>query len=291
MAIVTWAIGARPKTLIASISPVLIGASLALEKGPISWALFVLLLLFGVSTQIGTNFSNDYYDYIQGADTKKRIGPKRLTQVDNIAPHAILFAAFLMFTFSFLVSIAIASFIGFFAIGIGAVSILFGILYTAGRYSLAYNGLGEAFVLLFFGIIATCTTEFALSGTFSLVGLIASMGPGLLSTAIIVVNNLRDIEEDTQAKKKTLAVRFGALFAQFEYIICISTAALIPVACFALLPEKKGILLASGIILPSIPLVSTLLSYKDPSELNKLLGQTGILLFLYTFLFVIGIIV
>lgn len=288
MAFVVWLEGARPKTLIAGISPVIIGSVIASSKGSFSPLAFLLVLLFSISTQIGTNYANDYYDFIKGADTEKRKGPRRLAQSQLMAPHKVLLASFMMFSISMLCSILLIPIVGYVSLLIGITSVFFGIFYTAGRYSLAYMGLGELFVLLFFGIIATCGTEYVLSGSLSAVGLVASLGPGLLSTAIIVVNNLRDIQEDSRAKKRTLAVRFGTMFAKNEYLLCILLASLIPVFCYTLSPMRHGTVLASLIAVPALPLVKRVFISSNEETLNGVLGQTGLLLILYTLLFSVG---
>jgi len=288
MAFVVWLEGARPKTLIAGVSPVIIGSVVASGKGQFSILPFLLVLLFSICTQIGTNYSNDYYDFIKGADTSDRKGPRRLAQAQLVAPHKILFASFVMFAMSMLCSIFLIPVVGFVSLLIGISSVFFGVFYTAGRYSLSYMGLGEVFVLLFFGIVATCGSEYVLSGSISLVGFVASFGPGLLSTAIIVVNNLRDMHEDEKVKKKTLAVRFGSLFAKNEYLFCILIASLVPVICYVLSPSRYGVVLASLICVPAIPLVKRVFLSKNAEALNGVLGQTGLLLLIYTLLFSVG---
>lgn len=288
MAFVVWLEGARPKTLVAGASPVVIGSVIAAGKGTFSILPFLLVLLFALCTQIGTNYANDYYDFIKGADTSERKGPRRLAQAQLMAPHKVLFASFVMFGISMLCSLFLIPVIGFISLLIGISSVFFGIFYTAGRYSLSYMGLGELFVLIFFGIVATCGTEYVLSGSLSLVGFVASFGPGLLSTAIIVVNNLRDIQEDTKAKKRTLAVRFGALFAKNEYLLCILLACSVPVICYGLSPTRYGVIMASLICVPAIPLVKRVFFSNQSESLNGVLGQTGLLLLLYTLLFSLG---
>lgn len=226
-----WILGARPKTWIASISPVLIGTSCALKEQRIDWILFLFTLITALGIQITTNFANDYFDFIKGADTTDRKGPLRVTQAGLMTlrqMRQLIITALLITTCAGLFLTLHGGLI------IGALfvlSLLLAILYTGGPYPLAYLGLGEVFVLLFFGIAAGIGTYYLQTGHISKEILIASMGPGSLSTALLILNNLRDVEEDRIAGKRTLVVRFGRLFGEIEYHFMLLLS-LAPIAYF-----------------------------------------------------------
>lgn len=288
MALLVWIEGARPKTLVAGIAPVCIGSVIASAHGMFSITSFLLVLTFSLAIQVGTNFANDYFDFFHGADTPDRKGPKRLTASKAVQPYKVLFAMVTMFVIALFTSIALIPVAGIWSLLIAASSIFFGVFYTAGPYSLAYTGLGEVFVLLFFGLLATCGAEYAQTQSISPESLIAAFGPGLLSTAILVVNNLRDVEEDTRARKRTLAVRLGSSFARYEYAACLFTAGMIPLITYIQLNSHIGILTASAILVPALALIRNVFQFKDARELNSVLAKTGMLLALYTTLFCVG---
>ena len=272
-------LAARPKTWIAGGSPVVIGSSLALREGSFSSTTFLLTLLFSLSIQIGTNFANDYFDFIKGADSQERIGPKRATQQGWIAPSQMLksalfvFAAALIFAFPLMISAGLWSFF------LAAICILSGIFYTGGPKPLGYLGLGELFVFIFFGPIAVCGTYFLQTHQINLPSFLASLSPAFLSTAILIANNLRDEETDRKTNKKTLIVRFGKRFGNYEYTAMILGAVAIS-ALFSLL-------LASLILLIALPLIKQTFQSKQAHELVSLLPKTSFLLLIYTILFYI----
>jgi len=223
-----WFLAFRPKTLSAAISPVLIGTAIAFGDGVHHFLTAFLCLIGALSIQIGTNIANDYFDFKKGADTQERIGPTRVTQAGLIDPQTVKWG----FIFSFAVS-ALICFLLFKRGGwpiavIGFVSIISGILYTAGPKPLGYVGLGDIFVLIFFGPIAVAGTYYVQSLEINMAVILAGFGPGLISMAILSVNNMRDIDSDKKSGKKTLAVRFGRTFAQNEYLLCIILAGLLP---------------------------------------------------------------
>lgn len=224
-----WIIASRPKTWVASISPVLLGTALAYAQGQFNILLFLLTLATSMGIQITTNFANDYFDFLKGADTASRKGPLRITQAGLVSPRQMKRMV--------LIALAITAFSGCTLVAYGgliiscllALSLLFAILYTGGPAPLAYLGLGELFVFVFFGLAATGGTYFLQTGSWNLESFIAGIAPGALSTALLVLNNLRDIEEDRAARKKTLIVRFGSRFGQVEYCFCLLLS-LIPIA-------------------------------------------------------------
>jgi len=194
----------------------------------LSVSIFLLTLLFSLSIQVGTNYANDYFDFVNGADTHLRNGPKRATQEGWVTPSSMLLATFLIFTFAILIAIPLMIIAGLWSLFLAAACVAFGILYTGGPKPLGYLGLGEALVFLFFGPIAACGAYFLQTGTVTLSTFIASLAPGFLSCSILIANNLRDEKSDRMANKRTLIVRFGRTFGSWEYTLTIVAAALIP---------------------------------------------------------------
>jgi 1,4-dihydroxy-2-naphthoate octaprenyltransferase len=280
----SWILAARPKTLLASICPVAIGCALAYRDGVFHAMSAVAAWIGAVSIQIGTNFCNDYCDFLQGADTAERKGPTRAVQAGLISPPAMLWATILMFGIAAATCIYLIWRAGWWLLLIGTLSILFGVLYTAGKKSLAYLGLGDIFVLVFFGPIAVAGTYFVQAGGLSILPLVVGWVPGLISVGLLVVNNLRDIDEDRKANKKTLAVRFGATFARCEYAACMVSAAfiLILVCISNLLPPT--VLVSLLAILPGLVIAGRIWRVNG-TDLNPLLGQTAMVLLLFSVVF------
>jgi len=221
-----WILASRPKTLAAAIAPVIIGCAMAYADNAFHW-LAALAALFGsVMIQIGTNFANDYFDFKKGTDTHERIGPVRVTQAGLVKPVTMKRAIAIAFGLAFLAGIYLVWRGGLPVIGIGLLSILFGILYTAGPLPLGYNGLGDIFVFLFFGLVAVGGTYYVQALTITPEAIIAGAAPGFWSVGILTVNNLRDIDNDRKGGKKTLAARFGRTFARSEYVMCVLGACL-----------------------------------------------------------------
>lgn len=282
-----WLLAARPKTLLAGIAPVAVGASLAaMDDG--FHALSVIAALAGaMCIQIGTNFANDYFDFKQGADTDERKGPTRAVQAGLIAPRSMLMATFLMFALLAVICIYLVSRAGWPIVAIGVLSALFGVMYTAGRYALAYLGIADLFVLVFFGPVAVAGTYYVQTLTMKPSIIVAGFATGLLSMALLVVNNLRDIEEDAVARKRTLAVRFGATFVRWEYTICVVAAASIPVVLWLIYGMPMSVTLATVVIVPGSILIRKVWKTNDVA-LNPVLGMTAGLLLLYAALFCVG---
>lgn len=280
-----WIEGARPKTLIASLSPVLIGSVIALEKGNFHLLTFFLTVLFALAIQIGTNFTNDYFDFFKGADTEKRKGPRRLTQSGLVSPKKMKKITFWIFSFAALCAFYL-TFQGGWVIGcLALVSILFGYLYTGGPYPLSYLGIADFFVFIFFGPIAVAGTTYLQTHQLSLVPILVGCAPGLISTAILTSNNLRDVNEDRTAHKKTLIVRFGLTFGCFEYAFCLIIASCTPLIIVWLTGAHYGCLVAMFSFLFAIPLIK--ISY-HLENIGSLLPKTGKWMMLYTLAFIVG---
>lgn len=280
-----WLTAIRPKTLWAAFAPVLIGVAMAIEASAFHPTAAVLTLLGALFIQIGTNFYNDFADYEKGADTVDRKGPTRVTLAGWVSPGAMKWATFLVFGLAVLSGLYLMSRGGWPIIVIGVLSILSGILYTAGKYSLAYMGLGDLFVLVFFGPVAVGGTYFVQVLDITLVVLISGLAPGLLAVAILLINNIRDEHEDARAGKKTLVARFGRTWGIVMYIICMTGAICIPIALFALHPEKPAVLITCMVLIPAVINVYKLWRTPAGPALNPLLGSTARLLLLYSVLF------
>ncbi len=282
-----WVTAARPKTLGAAIAPVVVGTAMALEAGALHVPAALCALLGAVFIQIGTNFSNDYVDYLKGADTEARKGPLRVTQAGWVTPSTMKGATILTFGLAVVAGIYLMWRGGWPVVLIGVVSIACGVLYTAGRYSLAYLGLADLFVLIFFGPVAVAGTYYVQSLDVTPAVLLMGLGPGLLATAILLVNNIRDVEEDRAAGKKTLIVRTGRRVGVGLYTGCVLGAATV----VAVLVLKEGHLpaLLALLILPlAVPVIRQLATEQNPLALNPLLGATGRLLLIYSVLFAVG---
>jgi len=245
-------------------------------------------LIAALCIQIATNFANDYFDFKKGADTADRKGPLRVTQAGLIAPGKVLAAAIIFFFLAGLASVYLIHRAGFCILIITVTAICSGIFYTAGPKPLGYLGLGDLFVLVFFGPVAVAGTYFTQGLEMNWAVMAAGLAPGFLSTAILAVNNLRDIDTDRRAGKLTLAVRFGRSFAMTEYLFCIIAATLTPFAVYLITDDHQGIAAASLVGFFAIPCVKAAFTHLDGPGLNKVLGQTGRLLLIYSVLFSIG---
>ncbi len=238
-----WLEATRPKTLPAAVCPVLVGSALAYDAGAFDWRPATLCLAFAMLVQIGTNFANDYLDGIRGSDTEKRLGPQRAVAGGLVPAGRMKFAAISVLLVAFVLGLALIPFGGWWLLLVGTASVLCAWLYTGGPYPLAYNGLGDLFVVLFFGFIAVGCTYFVQAGPPDGTVLAAGLACGLLINNILVVNNYRDADEDRASRKKTLAVRFGRNFAKWQYRASLVAVALLTLfLAFAL--EAVTLLLA-----------------------------------------------
>jgi 1,4-dihydroxy-2-naphthoate polyprenyltransferase len=283
-----WCSAARLRTLPASVAPVLIGVVLAYSDG-LGHAPAAIAALFGaVLIQIGTNYANDYFDFVKGADTAERQGPRRAVQSGLVSPEAMRRATILVFGLAVLVGLYLAWRGGWPIVVVGVASIACGVLYTGGPFPLGYRGLGDVFVLLFFGPVAVAGTYWVQALELGWLPILAGLGPGLISTAILAVNNLRDRQTDAKAGKRTLAVRLGARFTRIEYTACIVVACLLPVGFLAAGIAGTTILLPLAALVVAIPVNHTVWTETDGPTLNGALADTGRLLMLYAVLFCIG---
>jgi 1,4-dihydroxy-2-naphthoate octaprenyltransferase len=282
-----WIAAARPKTLGAAIGPVLLGTAMAWEAGAFHPLAATCALLGAIFIQIGTNFSNDYVDYLKGADTEDRKGPLRVTQAGLVDPLTMRRATVIVFGLAMAAGGYLIWRGGWPILLVGLLSIASGILYTAGRYSLAYTGLADLFVLVFFGPVAVGGTYYVQALTLPGSVLIAGLGPGLLAVAILLVNNIRDVEEDRAAGKRTLIARTSRRVGVVLYSGCVA-GALVVAAVLAIRSGHLGAL-ATVVVAPlAVPVARTLAREQNAVALNPLLGATGRLLLLYSVVFAIG---
>lgn len=285
-----WVLASRPKTLLASVVPVVVGSALAIAENKFVLLYSIIALFCSLLIQIGTNYVNDLYDFLKGADNEKRKGPERVLASGWISVNEMKIGSVLVFLISFLLGLYLVYVGGKVVLIIGVLSILAGIAYTAGPFPLAYNGLGDIFVFLFFGLVGTMGTYYIHVHKFSELSFITALPVGALITNILVVNNYRDIEEDRAAKKKTLAVIFGRVFTRFEYIILLIISFLVPATLYFNFNFHYWIFLPYLSIPVAINLISMLFKL-DGQELNKTLELTAKFSALFGLLFSIGLVI
>lgn len=284
-----WILGIRPKTLPASISPVLMGLAVAFydKTYKLDWGAAVVTLLAAIFIQAGTNLSNDLFDYLKGADNQERKGPLRIMQSGLVSKKELLIAVLIVFLLAAASGIYLVLKGGIPILIIGLLSIICGFLYTAGPRPIAYMGLGELFVLIFFGIIAFTGTYFIQTNMFSLKLIIIGLIPGFFSVAILSANNMRDIKSDKKAGKNTLAVIFGHTFAKAEFIFSMLFPYLLLVIIIFVLKEHYFSLISFLSIIPAIIPIKIVLTENPPKpeRLILVLEKTGQILLLFTILF------
>jgi 1,4-dihydroxy-2-naphthoate octaprenyltransferase len=282
-----WLLAARPRTLPAAIAPVLVGTALAGSEDVFRALPFVAALIGSVFIQIGTNLSNDYSDARRGADTEDRLGPVRVTAGGLMPPRRVLIGTYVAFGVAVAAGLYLAAVAGWELLVVGAASILAGVLYTGGPRPYGYEGLGELFVFLFFGIVAVAGSYFVQTEELRWEAFALAVPVGLLASAILVVNNVRDIETDRRAGKHTLAVKLGrentrTLFAGMVVVAFLVPPLLVPaLSAWVLLP------LAALPLAP--PLVRTVATRTDGPALNGALAGTGRLLAVYSLLLAGGV--
>jgi 1,4-dihydroxy-2-naphthoate polyprenyltransferase len=284
--ITTWLAAARPRTLSAALAPVLVGLAVAMREQPLHWPAAVATLLAALLIQIGTNLANDYYDFVNGADTADRLGPPRITQAGLAAPAAVRRVALAVLALAAAIGVYLVIIGGWPILTIGVLSLVCALAYTGGPWPLAAHGLGEVFVFLFFGVLAVNGTVWLQTGGLSTLALLASLPVACLATAILVINNLRDIPTDARAGKRTLAVRIGATATRGEYLLLVTAAFFCPLLLSRL--AGPGVLLA----LAALPLAlgeARALWRRTGAELNRSLAGTARLHLVFGVLLAIGI--
>lgn len=283
-----WGEAARPRTLAAAVIPVMVGTAQAARHDSADGFAAAVCLVFALLVQVGTNYANDYYDFVKGADTPARVGPRRAVATGLIPPEKMRRAMWLVFGAAFLVGLLLVRSAGWWLVPVGVVSILCGLAYTGGPWPLGYNGLGDLFVFVFFGLVAVDTTFYVQAHrVFSDV---TSCGAaiGLLAANILVANNYRDLETDAAAGKKTLVVRFGRKFAVWQYALSAGFALLCPPALL-LCGYRWPVLLPLVLVPWAFVLTKRLSASTDPAEQVAILGATAKFLAAFGGLLSIGV--
>ncbi len=286
----SWILASRPKTLLAAIVPVIIGTALAANMGKFHLLAASVALLCSVLIQVATNFVNDLYDHLKGSDTEERVGPQRALATGLISVREMKFGIFFTFGLAFLLGLYLVYIGGWIILLVGILSILAGIAYTAGPYPLAYNGLGDLFVFVFFGVVGTVGTFYIQTHFLEPIVFWASIPVGALITNILVVNNYRDIEQDRAASKQTLAVKYGPNFARLQYLFSLVLSFCVPVIAYFTFKNDLIILLPLLSIPLAIKLVRMIYTLKG-TALNKTLELTAKLSAIYGLLFALGILI
>ena len=282
----SWVIASRPKTLFAAIVPVFVGSGVAISEGIFVPIYSLVALICSILIQIGTNYTNDLYDFTKGADNEKRKGPRRVLATGLISVNEMRFAIVMTFLISFLLGLYLVYVGGWIILIVGVFSIVAGLAYTAGPFPLAYNGLGDIFVFGFFGVIGTVFTYYLHSHEVNFVSLLASVPVGSLVTNIL--NNYRDIEEDRAAHKNTLAVKMGRTFTRYQFIFLIVISFLTPLLLFLFFDYTVWIFLPYFTVpfaAKAIKMITTL----EGTDLNKTLELTAQLSALFGILFSAGL--
>lgn len=275
-----WIMAARPKTLPAAAAPVLVGTAMANYLDSADWLPAIICLGFAILIQVGTNFANDYFDFKKGADTSDRVGPTRAVAAGLIKPNLMKRLTVITFALAFCLGLALIPFGGWWLLLVGVMSILCGYAYTAGPFPLAYVGLGDLFVMLFFGVVAVCCTFFVQTGFFTWEVFILSTAIGGLSTNLLIINNIRDRETDRVANKRTLAVRLSLSYSILEYRFFVVWA----YAVVIWMATRYG---DFWLTLPLVSLSLAVVNWNrsrtvsSPEVCNKLLAKTALFLVLY----------
>ncbi len=284
-----WILASRPATLPVAVAPVLVGGAVTHATSVLRPLPFAMAMLGALLIQIGTNFANDVFDFEKGADTETRIGPPRAVQSGLLSPRSVRTGMIAAFVLATLVGSYLAFVGGWPIVVIGIVSILSGIAYTGGPYPLGYNGLGDAFVFVFFGLVAVTGTALVSGGSVPSMAWLAALPVGSLATAVLVVNNVRDHKTDVRANKRTLVVRFGRRFGLVEYALLLMLAYTVPAVLYGLRMTSPWVLLSLATVPRGLRLFSTLVTKEDGPELNRCLAGTAKLMLAHSLFVAIGI--
>ena len=284
-----WWSAVRPATLAASVAAVLTGTAVAVHEGGLAnpWA-GVGALIVGLGMQLGVNFANDYSDHVRGADAA-RVGPVRAASSGVVAPDHVRWAAFGAFGIAALAGLALSVAVDLRLLLVGAACILAGWLYTGGPRPYGYLGLGELFVFVFFGLVATTGTQYVETGRITTLGVLLGCGTGFLATAMLVLNNLRDIDTDRAAGKRTLATRIGRDATRWLLLVLVAGAFTVPIVVFLTgLASVTVMAMHFGIPIASVP-VRTAFATTSPPLLVRALKRMAMAELAYALLFTLGI--
>jgi 1,4-dihydroxy-2-naphthoate octaprenyltransferase len=284
-----WILASRPRTLPAAIAPVLVGTALAASEDEFHVFTFAAALAGSIFIQIGTNLSNDYSDARRGADTEDRLGPVRVTAGGLMPPRHVLVGTYIAFGIAVTAGLYLAAVAGWELLVVGVASILAGVLYTGGPRPYGYEGLGELFVFVFFGIVAVVGSYYVQTEQLRWEAFALAVPVGLLSSAILVVNNVRDVDTDRRAGKRTLAVKLGRHRARRLFTAMVVLTFLAPLVTFAVGGLTAWLLVTLAALPLAVPLVATVSSRTDGPALNGALAGTGRLLAVFSLLLSAGV--
>ncbi|MCK8115441.1 1,4-dihydroxy-2-naphthoate polyprenyltransferase [Anaerosoma tenue] len=283
-----WVLAIRPKTLPAAVSSVVIGTALAANDGGFSPGPALAAFAVALLLQVGSNLANDVYDAERGTDTEQRLGPTRVTHTGLLTPSQVKTGMKVVLGLALVIGLYLTWVRGPLVLVIGVAAIIAAVAYTGGPYPLGYHGLGELFVFVFFGLTAVVGTYWVQTGTTTPLVWLMAVPPGLIITAVLVVNNLRDIEQDRVAGKRTVAVRIGAPATRAEYVACLAGAYLVVSAAViagALPPATLAIWLSVPVAWHATHLVLT----AEGRPLNVALAATGQTALAFSLLFALGL--
>ena len=285
-----WVLAIRPRTLPAAAAGVVMGAALAWHDGYFRFDAVLVCLFTALLLQIGSNLANDVFDFERGTDTAERLGPTRVTQAGILTPNQVKVGMAVVFGLSAVLGLYLAWLGGWVIIIMGIAAIVSAIAYTGGPFPIGYYGLGDIFVFIFFGLASVAGTYYIQAGTVTPAVWWMTIPPGLIITAILVVNNLRDLENDRKAGKHTMAVRLGERGTKIQYIACIAIAylVLIPVAWFGLIPWWT---LLTWFSLPIAYQATRVVLTQKGRPLNVALAKTGQTALAFSLLFWVGLLI
>lgn len=286
-----WVLAARPKTLPAAAAPVVVGSALAWRAGGFRLLPALAALAGALLIQVATNLANDYFDFVKGADTVDRVGPTRVTQSGLLAPRAVLGGLVATMALALGVGAYLVSVAGTPVVWIGLASLACAVAYTGGPFPLAYLGLGDLFVMVFFGLVAVGGTVFVQLLELAPGTLWAGAGVGAVSTAILVVNNLRDIGTDARAGKRTMAVRLGVTGSRVEYTLLWSFAVCVPIVGIGVYGWPSTVLLSAIGLVVAGRALQLVWDYREPRDLLEALPVTALGLTVYAVGFAVGLVI
>jgi 1,4-dihydroxy-2-naphthoate octaprenyltransferase len=284
-----WLLAARPRTLPAAVGPVLVGIGVGISQQAFDPLLAMACLVVALLLQVAANLANDLFDHRSGADASDRLGPPRAAASGLLSERDLAVGTAVCLVGAALVGLLLVAAGGPVLLVLGALCMILAVAYTGGPFPYGYRGLGEVAVFLTFGVLAVAGTAYLQTGAWSALAFAAAVPPGCLVTAILVVNNLRDIGPDTRARKVTLAVRFGARFARLEYLALLAAACAVPLLLVATGAAHVAALLPLLAVPAMAPLVRTVFAEGDPRRLNGVLAGTANLALACSSLFALGL--
>ncbi len=284
-----WLMASRPATLPAALGPVLVGLGVGVAQGAFQPGVAIASLAVALLLQVAANLSNDLFDHRSGADSTDRLGPPRAAASGLLTERRLAIGTGIALLLAACFGLLLVAVGGPVLLALGALALVAAVAYTGGPFPYGYRGLGEVGVFLFFGIVAVAGTAYLQTGSWTALGFTAAIPVGLLVTAILVVNNLRDIDPDTRADKRTLAVMFGASFAQREYLAMLIVAYAVPLVLLAIGAASYPVLLPLLSVPMAVPLVRTVFAHGDPRRLNPVLKGTARLQLVFAALFSLGL--